>query len=181
MPGEPSLGRRELLKILAAAGGAATLSGGLPGRWVRPVVEAGLLPAHAQTSGATLTNPSAAPQSGTCTGSTGVPGILFGMQMDYLSPTGAVLAGSVIRQSFLFEPTGLTGANEKTLAGSNISGDGVSGAITYDNCIGFSNNTTLYLTLQLVDANGAASSPLTLTIPNPGTPGSTGAASVSPR
>jgi hypothetical protein len=44
-----SLGRRELLKALAASGGAvaATI---LPGQWAEPVVEVGLLPAHAQAS-----------------------------------------------------------------------------------------------------------------------------------
>ena len=47
---EKTLGRRELLKVLAAAGGAVTANSLLPGEWAKPVVEVGVLPAHAQTS-----------------------------------------------------------------------------------------------------------------------------------
>jgi len=47
---EKTLGRRELLKALAAAGGAVTASSLLPGEWAKPVVEVGVLPAHAQVS-----------------------------------------------------------------------------------------------------------------------------------
>ncbi len=43
------INRRQLLKILAAAAGAAALST-LPTNWKTPVVEVGALPAHAQTS-----------------------------------------------------------------------------------------------------------------------------------
>jgi len=46
---EPSIGRRQLLKILAATAGAAALST-LPSQWKTPVVEVGALPAHAQAS-----------------------------------------------------------------------------------------------------------------------------------
>ncbi len=44
------LSRREVLKALAAIGGAAAASALLPEMWVRPVVEAGVVPAHAQSS-----------------------------------------------------------------------------------------------------------------------------------
>ncbi len=44
------LSRREVLKALGAIGGAAAASALLPEKWVKPVVEAGVLPAHAQTS-----------------------------------------------------------------------------------------------------------------------------------
>ena len=47
---EKTLGRRELLKALAAAGGAVAASSLLPGEWAKPVVEVGVLPAHAQVS-----------------------------------------------------------------------------------------------------------------------------------
>ncbi len=54
---EGTLGRRELLKALAAAGGALAAAAFLPGKWTRPVVEAGVLPAHAQASAAiTISN-----------------------------------------------------------------------------------------------------------------------------
>lgn len=50
------LSRRELLKVLSAAGlstAAATL---LPGRWLEPEILSGVLPAHAQSSAIDLLN-----------------------------------------------------------------------------------------------------------------------------
>jgi hypothetical protein len=44
------ISRRRLLKALAAAGGAIAASL-LPGEWAKPVVEVGVLPAHAQVTG----------------------------------------------------------------------------------------------------------------------------------
>lgn len=41
--------RREAMKILAAAGGATALAN-LPSKWTKPILDAGVLPAHAQTS-----------------------------------------------------------------------------------------------------------------------------------
>jgi hypothetical protein len=43
-----ALSRRELLKILAAAGGAVGAAAFVPAKWSKPLVEAGVLPAHAQ-------------------------------------------------------------------------------------------------------------------------------------
>jgi hypothetical protein len=43
-----ALSRRELLKILAAAGGAVGAAAFMPAKWSKPLVEAGVLPAHAQ-------------------------------------------------------------------------------------------------------------------------------------
>jgi hypothetical protein len=42
--------RRKLLKILAASGSAVVASAVIPGKWLKPVVEMGVLPAHAQLS-----------------------------------------------------------------------------------------------------------------------------------
>ncbi len=53
---ESTVGRRELLKALAAGGAAITAAGFLPGKWAEPVVEAGVLPAHAQTSDLRIQN-----------------------------------------------------------------------------------------------------------------------------
>jgi Mg-chelatase subunit ChlD len=44
------MGRRELLKALAAGGGAIAVTSIMPGKWAKPIIEAGLLPAHAQGS-----------------------------------------------------------------------------------------------------------------------------------
>lgn len=50
VPTEKTLGRRELLKALAATGSAVVASSMLPNQWTKPVIEAGVLPAHAQGS-----------------------------------------------------------------------------------------------------------------------------------
>jgi hypothetical protein len=50
MTSKQILSRREALMVLAATGGAAAASLLLPEKWVQPVVEAGILPAHAQSS-----------------------------------------------------------------------------------------------------------------------------------
>jgi hypothetical protein len=43
--------RRKVLKSIARGGGAVAAAKALPERWLKPVVESVLLPAHAQTSG----------------------------------------------------------------------------------------------------------------------------------
>jgi hypothetical protein len=45
---QSSISRRQLLKVLAAAAGTAVLSS-VPNKWKTPVVDVGMLPAHAQT------------------------------------------------------------------------------------------------------------------------------------
>lgn len=49
-----TLSRREVLKALAAASGALGAAAFLPGKWAKPVIEAGVLPAHAQGTDGTL-------------------------------------------------------------------------------------------------------------------------------
>ncbi|MDM8518665.1 twin-arginine translocation signal domain-containing protein [Anaerolineales bacterium HSG6] len=52
---ETKLGRRDLLKALAATSGAVVAASVLPGRWTQPIIESGVLPAHAQGSVVTIT------------------------------------------------------------------------------------------------------------------------------
>lgn len=47
---QENIGRRQLLKALAATGGAVTAANLVPGEWVKPVIGVGMLPVHAQTS-----------------------------------------------------------------------------------------------------------------------------------
>jgi hypothetical protein len=54
---QKTISRRQLLKTLIAAGGAVTASTLLPGEWARPVVEVGVLPAHAQASAISTATP----------------------------------------------------------------------------------------------------------------------------
>ncbi len=49
-PSAENLNRRDILKVLAASGSGLLAAAFLPGKWLKPVIEAGVLPAHAQTS-----------------------------------------------------------------------------------------------------------------------------------
>jgi len=49
-PKNTNLNRREALKTILAASGALVAAASLPGRWSKPLVEAGVVPAHAQGS-----------------------------------------------------------------------------------------------------------------------------------
>ena len=53
-PEDKNSGRRKLLKSVVAGGGAATVAKMLPDQWARPVVDAVMLPSHAQTSNAAM-------------------------------------------------------------------------------------------------------------------------------
>jgi hypothetical protein len=44
------LGRRDLIKALAAGSGALAVAAFLPGKWAKPLVQSGVLPAHAQST-----------------------------------------------------------------------------------------------------------------------------------
>ena len=43
-------GRRRLIKKLAIGGGVATTASSMPTKWVKPVLDSVILPAHAQTT-----------------------------------------------------------------------------------------------------------------------------------
>ncbi|HTP07936.1 MAG TPA: twin-arginine translocation signal domain-containing protein [Anaerolineae bacterium] len=58
---EQTISRRKLLKTLAAAGGAATITMILPARWFRPVSKASALPVHAQVSSLSTATPTPPP------------------------------------------------------------------------------------------------------------------------
>ena len=47
---EEAISRRRLIKVLLATGGAVAASTLMPANWTKPVVESGVLPAHAQVS-----------------------------------------------------------------------------------------------------------------------------------
>ncbi len=56
-----TLGRRQLLKTLIATGGTVAVSALLSSKWVKPIIEAGVLSAHAQ--GSITPTPSPTPSS----------------------------------------------------------------------------------------------------------------------
>ena len=49
MPSQ-KMSRRQALKILLAASGGLTAAAFLPAKWLKPIVSAGVLPAHARAS-----------------------------------------------------------------------------------------------------------------------------------
>jgi hypothetical protein len=54
------ISRRNVFKLVLAATGSITASAFLPEKWIKPIVRAGVIPAHAQTSVTpTATTPSA--------------------------------------------------------------------------------------------------------------------------
>ena len=48
--GEKQIDRRKMLKTAMAAGGAITAAAFLEGKWLKPMVKSGVLPAHAQAT-----------------------------------------------------------------------------------------------------------------------------------
>jgi hypothetical protein len=56
-----AVGRRQLLKTLLTAGGTVTASILLPSKWIKPAVEMGVLPAHAQVSPTPTPSPTPSP------------------------------------------------------------------------------------------------------------------------
>jgi hypothetical protein len=56
-----AVGRRQLLKTLVTAGGTVTASMLLPSSWIKPDIEVGVLPAHAQVSPTLTPTPSPTP------------------------------------------------------------------------------------------------------------------------
>jgi hypothetical protein len=95
--------RRQLLKALAATGGATALAG-MSGQWLKPVVEVGLLPAHAQGSavGYTLTASYTCASTGitniTATMSPPLAGVYIGMDV-FLN--GSYLGNGYIRTNVI--------------------------------------------------------------------------------
>lgn len=47
---QTNLSRREALKALVATGGALAAAAFVPGKWAKPVIEGGVVPAHAQST-----------------------------------------------------------------------------------------------------------------------------------
>jgi len=56
MPSQ-KMSRRQALKAIAAAAGGLTAAAFIPAKWLKPVVDAGLLPVHASTSACHVIDP----------------------------------------------------------------------------------------------------------------------------
>ena len=157
--------RRRLLQTLAATGSLVAVDSLVPGQWVKPVVEVGYLPAHAQASGIVLSNGSLSLTPGSsCNGGAGN---VYTVSFSYNNPFGGVEPGSQVQHSFEFEPSGFSGQFTQLLSAADISGDGFQGTVSYDICQAFGGDSQLATTLRLMDSGGRASQALTFTISKP--------------
>jgi len=175
------LGRRRLLRALAATGGAAAAATLLPGEWVKPVIEIGHLPAHAQSSAPFITNDIQTTITGQrCTnGSTPPqPGNLYRISFNYDNASGDVRPGSVVHHAFEFRPLAITGSFDVPLTATHITGDGFTGEISYNVCIAFADAIELVNIISLTDVSGRTSIPSTSIMPKPANALDTDSASI---
>jgi hypothetical protein len=103
------ISRRDAMKILAAVAGAATLSN-IPEKWVKPGLEIGVLPAHAQTSLPMLTPGLPEAEANFCsnlTSTVAISPVASGIPMHYVITLGksvllwapVALVGTVLTDS----------------------------------------------------------------------------------
>jgi hypothetical protein len=175
-----TLGRRRLLKAIGAAGGALAVSMFLPEKWVKPALEVGYLPAHAQTSPTPTPTPTTnllrifnlarvRVEPATSCSSGGGPGQQYRVTFAYESTYGDVQQGTVVHHSYSF-PTGVSGAYDIVLNAPSIGGDGFNGTISYLVCTAFGSDVTsteLTTTVSITTAGGRNSNSLSITIPRP--------------
>lgn len=163
--------RRAFLKTLAATGGAVLLTN-MPGKWEKPMVQIGTLPAFAQTSFVVISNLTASDRQGPCDPGGGQTGDLYTVSMDYDGVPNSVVAEQTrLRATFEFSPSNTVETNEVTLAAINITGDGANGRIVVPVCIGFSGDDSVKITVSLGSPAGAQSNQQSVTIAAPDTGG----------
>lgn len=163
------LGRRRLLQVMAAAGGAIAVGALLPGQWVKPVVEVGYLPANAQSSGPFVSNGAQIITTQLCTNASDPTqqGNVYQISFSYTNTFGDVLPGSVAHHAFEFRPLAITGSFDVPLTVTHITGDGFAGVIEYNVCVAFALATELVNTISLTDAAGRTGAPYTFVMPKP--------------
>lgn len=172
------IGRRDLLKALAAAGGAVTTASLLPGQWAKPVVEAGVLPAHAQTSVLAISNMALTPTSnqndatGAAAGfgpggqANANAGFVYRLSFNYNDPQG--LVDNTTRLLGLFEslPSGDSLTDTTTLGVGVISGNGFSGQVSdiFTGIALSAGDTQARLTIYIQTSDGRQSNQLSQTV-----------------
>ncbi len=156
------LARRQLLKLLSAGATTALI---LPEQWQNPELTIAHLPPHAQTSGistATLSNLSREIISPLqpCTNG----GNRYRTTFNYDSPTGEVVAGTVVTQTSVYN-NGITTSFPITLTAAEISGTAWTGSITYTFCATFATATSVTTTISLVTPSGGNTISVTMAKP----------------
>jgi hypothetical protein len=184
------ISRRKLLRILGTTGGSLVVSAFMPSQWVKPLIEVGYLPAHAQSStisptprATSTTQPSPtttrpAPTvfilSNTtrtltslngCSGPNNSVGSLFQIKLDYKNSNGAMSQAAKITQRTHFSPSGRE-ANS-TITNFTLTGDGFKGSVSYTVCTGFGTDTQATTTIIITDSNGMTSNEVAQTVDKP--------------
>ncbi|MDM8528371.1 hypothetical protein QUF58_09180 [Anaerolineales bacterium HSG24] len=161
------ISRRCLLQSLGALGGGMMATTLLPGRWIKPVIEAGQLPAHAQGSVDVLTISQLTRTVITingCDGPNGAKGTVYEIEFNYTNNNG--MANSIsIQQDTMFAPSGRRSTFD--VKQFTRTGDGYRGAVSYRVCTGFGTDTSITTTITVTDGNDTVSNQLSLTEDKP--------------
>lgn len=158
-----TLSRRDALKTLVAATGAIALTN-LPEQWDTPVIEAGVIPAHAQASAAPIGTLAISNLTevftgvNDCTTSQGA-GSTSIVTMNYNDPSGGVVNGTVVNEVFTLLPSGSGGSG--TFTSLTITGDGFTGTISYEPCTTFGGNTSIQIDVSITTPDGRTSNTIT--------------------
>lgn len=159
--------RRQLLKALAATSGAV-VAAQLPTEWAKPVVEVGILPAHAQASAVvTLSNlQKTFTGLNDCTTSQG-SGSSNIVSFDYNDPLGNLAEGSTVLFTTNFMTSVPAELDIFNLPGVTVVGDAFQGTISIQLCTRFGDNTTATNQVQIRNAQGQLSNIETITVSAP--------------
>ncbi len=155
------LSRRQALKTIAVLTGAVTLST-LPGKWSSPVLQAGALPVHAQTSPNTLVISNfqySLGQAGQ------PPAIPVTITVDYSDSAGALTAGSSMR--LVIDTTGdMAPSYPQTIDDANptITGNGFTGTVSSTVNLELATGD-FQVTVTVTNVNGLTSNSVGGTVP----------------
>ena len=158
------ISRRHLLQSLSALGGGMMATTLLPGHWIKPVIETGQLPAHAQGSVNVFTISQLqriVTALNGCDGPNGAKGTVYDISFDYTNMTGDI----TIKQETEFAPSGRRSTFD--VKQFTRTGNEYQGAVNYTVCTGFGTDTSITTTITATDSSGTTSNQLTLTNDKP--------------
>jgi hypothetical protein len=136
MSSKTPITRRNALKLLAATSGALLGSAMLPAKWLKPVVETGVLPVHAQASVALSIAGLEAAQEYRFDGT----GHHFIVNFAYTDTLGEVDGTWTLNASWTVTGTMACDGMALSALGATVSGGGSSGIINFD----WYNNTCIF-------------------------------------
>ncbi len=147
MTGQKLVGRRDALKILVASAGAVLGAAALPGEWMKPVVETGVLPVHAQASVSIVLSP-AVELYGVSSSGVNPPTHGVGISFAYADTLGEFSNGWTLFYQINGFPirSYVIGSNpdvSEMLSGDGFTGTYISPWMPDADCVGDGNSTTL--------------------------------------